>query len=87
MRSLILASSLLALTGTALAGTQDDVKACNDAVTKAAAESGEFQEPMVKFVDIDGASLKRITFEVKEGEKTETAVCSIKRGKIRDVEI
>ena len=73
------------LSGAAMAGTQDDVRACRVAVEDAA--EGQFTAPRVTFESISGASLKTVTFTVTDETKTSTAVCTIKRGKVVSVDL
>lgn len=85
MRSFILASALVLLPVAAQAGNASDINTCKAAVADAVAN--DFDAPVITFEGIRGASVKKVTFTVSEGDKDVTAVCKIKRGKVLDVDV
>ena len=69
----------VAFTGSALAsGEQQDFQRCLNQLQIEAADSNAAFE----FKAMRGASLRRLTFEMTTGEKTEAVICNVKRGAV-----
>jgi len=79
----IFALTLFAATS-AQAGTAEDVHTCKAAVADAVAK--DFDAPTITYEKISGASLKKITFTVADGDREEVVVCKIKRGRVVSVD-
>ena len=63
-------------------GEQADFQTCLAALQAETAEMGDAFE----FKSMRGASLRRLSFEMNNGEETKTVVCNVKRGAVIDLD-
>ena len=73
----------LAASGNAFAsGEQSDFQSCIDALHQESANA----DASFEFKSMRGVSLRRLSFEMKDGQTTKDVVCKVKRGAVVDVD-
>jgi hypothetical protein len=68
----------------AMAGTQDDIAACE--AEMAAELANRYPTADVRFAGARGATVKTITFEVRDETGARKVVCKVKRGEVRSID-